>query len=184
MIRLVPSPRSSSTSASASDGVPPRKTARPPLARSCADVGECGRDRIEAPAAQVQPGERPDAVPDEGADQALGRFEGVSRRAEHPLRPGEFGVHRRERLDRAVPLAIEVPPAAPVGDEDEIAVRRPFRLDDRFVGSAGDGARVSDRAVGAGSRRPRARSRPTACSDGSRSSQARRPPSGLRRGEE
>ena len=79
----------------------------------------------------------------------IGGLEGISRHAELPLRPSELGVHRRHGLDRAIALAIKIPPArAPIRYEIEVAARRPFRLKNRFTGSARDLSRMLDLAIG------------------------------------
>ena len=112
------------------------------------EAREGERDRIEALGPKIEPGQPPDAVLDEAADDPLRRVERVGRHREIPLRLAELGLHRRQRLDRAVALAIEVPPAAAaVRNEIEIAVGRPTRLEHRFVRPARDPARLGHRAI-------------------------------------
>ena len=84
---------------------------------------------VEQPVAAVAAGDRHDA--------AVGE-ERVRRTPEHPRRIGELGLGRRERI-QARPLgeAIQVPPAAAVADEMQLAVGRPLRLGDRLVDPAG-----------------------------------------------
>ncbi len=66
-------------------------------------------------------------------DRPVGQ-EAVRRAVEDPCRLRELRLQRRERFQpRAVDEAIEVPPPAPIADEVEDPVRRPFGLDDRFV---------------------------------------------------
>src|SRR5215213_8470149 len=65
-----------------------------------------------------------------------------------PIRHPELGLHRAERLDLPVNGgAIDIPPAGPVRDEVKRPVRRPFRLEDRFVRTAGDQTRVLGHAI-------------------------------------
>ena len=81
-------------------------------------------------------------------DRAIGQ-EPVRRSVEDPGRVGELGIHRRQRLEtRPVDQAVQVPPAAPVADQVERAVGRPFGLDDRLLRSAGGQAGWPERAVG------------------------------------
>ena len=71
-----------------------------------------------------------------------------------------------DRLDPPRALAVEVPPAAAIGDEVQLAGGRPARLVDRFV--ADRQRRVAPRRScrRRRARRPRARCRATACADG------------------
>ena len=86
------------------------------------------------------------------------------RPVEDPGRVGELRVHRGQRFEpRTVDQAVEVPPAAPVADEVERAVGRPFGLDDRFVRAAGGQHRLAERAVRLERGDPQAAWRPTAC---------------------
>ena len=67
--------------------------------------------------------------------------EGPGVHPEHPLRQAELGIQGRDGARHAGGdvVAVQIPPAAPVGNEDERgAVGRPFRLKDRFGGTAGD----------------------------------------------
>ena len=119
-----------------------------------------------------------------GADDAAAAVEAVAGHPEGPLRHAEFGRHRLQRLDLTVALPVEVPPAAAVGDEVQLALRRPRRLEDRFVAAAGDALR---RLPGC-RRRPGSRTHSSLPSHGmfgwSQASHARRLPSGLRHGDE
>src|ERR1019366_5779832 len=98
------------------------------------DLGEgAGRD--------IDAGEVRTALLLEEADDAAVRLEAVHRHGELPLRLAELGGHRMQGHDVSASLAVEVPPAAPVRGEVQFARGRPFRLEDRFLGAAGDAAR-------------------------------------------
>ena len=83
--------------------------------------------------------------------------ERVRRAAEDPGRVGELRLHRGQRLEpRAVHEPIQVPPAAPVGDEVQRAVRGELGLDDRFVRSARGQDRLAEGPVRPDRRDPQA----------------------------
>src|SRR3546814_13932442 len=44
-------------------------------------------------------------------------------------------------------MTLEGPPAGPVGNVEQLAVGRPFRLEDRFAGAAGDAPRTTEVSV-------------------------------------
>jgi hypothetical protein len=77
---------------------------------------------------------------------------------ELPWGVGELGRHRQQRLDLAVVLAVEVPPAGPVRNKVQHALGVPLGLHDRLVRAADDvagwaeppiRAKVGDPQVGA-----------------------------------
>jgi len=63
------------------------------------------------------------------------------------VRAAEFRLARAQRMHHAVLEAVQVPPAAAVGDEVQQAVGRPLRLADRFAHAARDHAAVDQAAV-------------------------------------
>src|SRR5712691_6276388 len=71
----------------------------------------------------------------------------VVRSTEHPLRSGELLFRLAQRLVAMTSRAVEVPPARPVGDVVQLALRSPLRLADRLARTAGDLARRRDRPV-------------------------------------
>ena len=84
---------------------------------------------VEQPVAAVASGDRHDA--------AVGE-ERVRRTPEHPRRIGELGLGRREGVEpRSLGEAVQVPPAAAVAGEMELALGRPLGLGDRLVDPAG-----------------------------------------------
>ena len=119
-----------------SAGEPARQTMRPP---ADADLrrNRCraGRAASASGAAMSRRASRSAPGLAISADELFRRQEGVGRLPESPLRPAELGA----RADRA-PLdaagarvaAVQVPPAAAVGDEIQHAVGRPLRLEDRL----------------------------------------------------
>ena len=80
--------------------------------------------------------------------------EGVGGHAEDPLGQAEFGFQRQQRLDFAVALAVEVPPAGAVGHEMQFAGGRPLGLEDRFRLFAGYEPGCDECAVGGDVRDP------------------------------
>ena len=120
-------------------------------ARPAAHVGDFGVGQIERRQRlrpRVQARQMPDAVLRVRADDPLGRCERVGGHAEDPLRHPELGGQVGQLLDASGPPAVKIPPARAVGDEVEHAVRRPLRLEDRFVEAAGDQLGPAERAVG------------------------------------
>src|SRR2546430_16190695 len=91
--------------------------------------------RVEVDAPELAP-----CVVGEEADDRVLAAEGIPARAEDPLRRGELRGAWAHGLVTLAARAVEVPPVAAVGDEVELARRRPFGLQDRFVGTAGDPA--------------------------------------------
>ena len=88
----------------------------------------------KGPASLRQPAK---TVFDGGGDQPVATCERVGRLAERPVRHAELGRQGGERLGCLTTevVAVEVPPAAAVGDEVQPPVGRPFRLDDRLRGA-------------------------------------------------
>src|SRR5207248_1725620 len=91
--------------------------------------------RVEVDAPELAPG-----VVGEEADDLVLAAEGIPALAEDPLRRGELRGAWAHGLVTLAARAVEVPPVAAVGDEVELARRRPLGLQDRFVGTAGDPA--------------------------------------------
>src|SRR5205814_7785257 len=60
------------------------------------------------------------------ADDRFVAGEADHREAELPLRLAELGRHLVQRLDPALALAVQVPPAAPVAGEMQLPRRRPL----------------------------------------------------------
>ena len=111
-------------------------------------VRETCRDWIKAFGACVKLGQIPIAVLKETANEPLCAFERVSRHTKSPLRPPKFSFPRRHWFERTVLLAIKIPPPfASVGDEVEIAIWRPFRLEQCFIRSTRNSASISKHTV-------------------------------------
>ena len=107
---------------------------------------------VEQPVAAVASRDRHDA--------AVGE-ECVRRTPEHPRRIGELRLGRRERVQtRPLGEAVQVPPAAAVAGEVELAVGRPLRLGDRLVDAAGRQLGRPQRPVGGDRRDPQPRGVP------------------------
>src|SRR5262252_3611406 len=89
------------------------------------------RDRLDGSGYQIQGRELPEPCRRIGTYDASGVRERVSRHAEIPLRHAEFRHHwekwpRRFRNDI---VSVQIPPAATVGNEDDlVAIGRPFWL--------------------------------------------------------
>ncbi len=95
-----------------------------------------------APVAVLEDGEAVDAVAREERDDAVAGQRDVVVEAEHPEGLGELGGERRKGGRHALAVvAIEVPPAAAVADEVQVAVGRPGRLDDRLAVAPGHDGR-------------------------------------------
>src|SRR5438477_79271 len=75
------------------------------------------------------------------ADDLVWAGERIEALSENPLRRAELGVTAAHGLVALTARAIEVPPIVAVGDEVQLARRRPFRLQHRFVVTAGNLAR-------------------------------------------
>ena len=114
---------------------PPRKTTRSPCARTD-EKSVKGRSRsLSFPDLRSSSASLPRPFARVGRDDAVAPGERIGRHGEIPLRLPELGGLACERLgDLAGEIvAIEVPPAAAVGDEvKRRAVRRPFRLEHGF----------------------------------------------------
>src|SRR5713101_8001756 len=67
--------------------------------------------------------------------------------AEYPLRSGELLFRVAQRLVAMTSRAVEVPPACPIGDVVQLALRSPLGLADRLARTAGDLARRLKRPV-------------------------------------
>jgi len=64
------------------------------------------------------------------------------------LRPSKFSFLGRHRFERTSSLAVEIPPPlASVGDEVEIAIRRPFRLEQCLIRATRNSASISEHTV-------------------------------------
>ncbi len=112
-----------------------------------ADIRVGGFNGRHAFGRQVDARQVPAAQPGIGAQHALSGLEAVGRGAEHPLRHAELGLHRLDGFHLPACLAVQVPPTRAVGDEVQGGIRRPFRLEDRFLLPAGDELRLAQRAI-------------------------------------
>ena len=86
-----------------------------------------------------------------GADKLRRRQKGVGRLREIPLRLTEFSIARTERVHRAAAIriaAVQIPPAAAVGDKIQHAIGRPLRLKDRLAVAARDAPRGGEASIG------------------------------------
>ena len=111
-------------------------------------ICETGRDWIKPFGARVKLGQIPFAVLKETANEPLCALERVGRHTKSPLRPSKFSFPGRHRFERTGSLAIEIPPPlASVRDEVEIAVRRPFRLEQCLIRSTRNSASISEHTV-------------------------------------
>src|SRR4029077_13729142 len=99
-------------------------------------IREASPEWVNAFGACVKIGQIPFSVLKETANQPLCAFERVGRHTKSPLRPSKFSFPRRHRFERTISLAVEIPPPlGPVRDEVEIAVWRPFRLEQCLIRS-------------------------------------------------
>src|SRR5580700_143446 len=111
-------------------------------------IRESGRDWIKAFGACVKLGQIPFAVLKETADEPPWALERIGRQTKSPLRPSKFSFPGRHRFERTGSLAIEIPPSfASVRDEVEIAVRRPFRLEQCLIRSPCNSPIISQHPV-------------------------------------
>ena len=96
-------------------------------------------------------GQQPlDAIGAHHRDEPAGAVKAEAAQPEDPLRPGELGLHRRQRFDGAGPSApaVQVPPATAVRGEDEAAIGSPGGSDHRLVRATRDQLRGGHRAIG------------------------------------
>src|SRR5215211_5267157 len=98
-----------------------------------------GNRQVLAPAALwVQQGEPVAALLSVPTGDAPVSDERIARVVELPGGVGELGRHRQQRLHLGVTLAVQVPPARPVRDEVQAALRAPLGLHDRLVRATSD----------------------------------------------
>ena len=91
------------------------------------------------------------ALPEGGEDPSLGeKAEGGG--AENPQRHPEIGLHLDDRRGALPVKPMQIPPPAPVGGEHDATIRRPLRLEDGFIGTAGDLLDVDQPVLGDGPR--------------------------------
>ena len=165
------------TTCGASVGEAPRATTKPgPAHRSSMSVNGVATG-CAVPLREVDAHEPALGPLEVRGDDLVVAGEAVHRLAEHPHRLAELGRHRQDGDQRIAHHAIEVPPAAAVGDHEQLAARRPHRLHQRLVRTAGDAARGGRRTIGVEVGEPQFGALPGHARDGS--STAR--PAGRRR---
>src|SRR5438046_865359 len=102
---------------------------------------------------QIDGCQRRRAVAEIAADQTPGGSKGIARRTKTPLRRAEFRCQRIDglgldaRAERITGDTINIPPSTAVGNEVEVALGRPFRLEDRFGITACHLPLLDDRAI-------------------------------------
>ena len=122
--------------------------------RDARDVGELRRDDFELTGRLANGAEAPHARIGERAQDSLVALDAVRGLAELPLRTSEFQVRPAETAQAHPVVAVEIPPAFRIGDEVEISIRTPLRLEHRLVPSAGHALGFEHTAIGIERRDP------------------------------
>jgi hypothetical protein len=102
---------------------------------------------LEAAAREIEQLEAVDRLPREDAGDAAVRQEVVARQVEHPLGVAELSLLLGEGVHLSLALDVQVRPARAIGDEEELAVGSPLRLEDRLGRRTRHTAGVRARAV-------------------------------------
>src|SRR4030095_6397068 len=100
------------------------------------------------------------AVPGVAANDPSFGCESVKGGGKNPLRLAELGIHWTKRFHRLVSPPVNIPPAGTIRNKVEVAVRRPFRLEDRLVHTSGDSRRFVYRPVSGQFAQPKLRTIP------------------------
>ena len=134
-VRCWPDVRSSATTQVGRDGAPATNTTWSPSARTEANCVNGVSSVCSVPVARSIDRQFPEPCLRIGADDAVRPGEGVSGHAESPLRLSELRRHRRNRARgaRRKLVAVQVPPARPVGHEDDAGCRRATTRAERSI---------------------------------------------------